>query len=188
MPLLIAGVVLWTFVHLFPSLAPGARAGLIERLGEGPYKGFFAVDIVIAILLMVFGWRSATPEFVYNAPLAGAPLITSLLMVVAFILMGAANAPTNLKRLLRHPMLTGVILWAVAHLLANGDSRSVVLFGGLGIWAAVAMPLINRREGPRELPDAVPVQKDIVLVVIGVILTLVVAYFHEYLAGVPVIY
>ncbi|MEM8769976.1 MAG: NnrU family protein, partial [Pseudomonadota bacterium] len=59
MPLLIAGVVMWTIVHLFPSLAPGARAQLLERLGEGPYKGFFAVDIVIAILLMVFGWRSA---------------------------------------------------------------------------------------------------------------------------------
>ncbi|MEM8769561.1 MAG: NnrU family protein [Pseudomonadota bacterium] len=126
-------------------------------------------------------------EFVYSAPLAGAPMVTSVLMVLAFILMGAANAPTNLKRMLRHPMLTGVIVWAVAHLLANGDSRSVVLFGGLGIWAAVAMPLINRREGPREKPEAVPVQKDIVLIVIGVILTLVVAYFHEYLAGVPVI-
>ena len=188
MALLIAGVLLWAFVHLFPSLAPGARAKLIERLGEGPYKGLFALDIVIAILLMVFGWRSATPEFVYNAPLAGTPLITALLVVVAFVLMGAGNAPTNLKRFLRHPMLTGVIVWAIAHLLANGDSRSVVLFGGLAIWAAVAMPLINRRDGPREPAQAVAVQKDIVLVMIGAILTVVVAYFHEYLAGVPVIY
>ncbi len=185
MTMLILGLALWIGVHLFPSVLPAARAGLIERLGEGPYKGLFALDLVIAILLMVFGWRSAMPEYWYAAPLAGTPMVTFALVLIAFVLMGAANAPTNLKRRLRHPMLTGVIVWAVAHLLANGDSRSVVLFGGLAIWAVISIFTINARDGEWEKPDPVPGSKDIVLVAIGAALTAVVAFFHEYLSGVP---
>lgn len=184
MILLTLGVLLWACVHLFPSLMPDTRTRLINKLGEGPYKGLFTLDLVIAILLMVFGWRSTSAEFWYTPPLAGTPLVTFALVLVAFALMGAANAPTNIKRFLRHPMLTGVSVWAVAHLLANGDSRSIVLFGGLGLWACIAMLTISRREGAWEKPDPVPVMKDVVLLVIGGVLTVMVAYFHEYLSGV----
>lgn len=187
MVLLAIGVLLWTCIHLFPSVMPGARSSLIGRLGEGPYKGLFALDLVIAILLMVFGWRSAEVSYLYAAPLAGAPVVVMPLVAVAFILFGAANVPTNIKRFLRHPMLTGVIVWGVAHLLANGDNRSVVLFGGLTLWAAIAIITISRRDGEWVKPAPVPVQKDIVLVVIGLVLTAVVAYFHEYLSGVRLI-
>ena len=93
MTLLILGLLLWIAVHLFPSVMPAARQTLIGRLGEGPYKGLFALDLVIAIVLMVFGWRSATPDFVYAPILGGTPLVTSALVAVAFILMGAANVP-----------------------------------------------------------------------------------------------
>jgi uncharacterized membrane protein len=185
MTLLVLGVLLWMIVHLFPSLMPSARASLMERLGEGPYKGLFALDLVIAILLMVFGWRSATVEFWYAAPLAAIPMVVTVGVLVAFVLMGAANAPTNIKRYLRHPMLTGVVVWGTFHLLANGDNRSVILFGGLTLWAVLEIIMINRRDGEWTRPDAVPVQKDIVLIAIGAALTAVVAYFHEYLSGVP---
>ena len=187
MVLLVIGVLLWTCVHLFPSLMPAARQNLIARLGEGPYKGLFALDLVIAILLMVFGWRSAEVSYIYAAPLAGTPLAVTPIVGIAFILMGAANAPTNIKRVLRHPMLTGVIVWGVAHLLANGDNRSLVLFGGLTLWAAIAIVTISRRDGAWVKPAPVPLMKDVVLVVIGIVLTAVVAYFHEYLSGVRLI-
>jgi len=186
MTLLTIGVLLWAIAHLFPSLMPDTRTRLIERLGENAYKGLFALDLVVAILLMVFGWRSAEVEFWYSAPLMGSYLIPALVLI-AFVLMGAANAPTNIKRFLRHPMLTGVIIWGVAHLLANGDNRSTILFGGLSIWAAVAIFTISRRDGPWTKPDPVPVSKDIVLVVIGTVIFAVVVFFHEYLAGVPAI-
>jgi len=184
MIMLVLGVLLWIGVHLFPSLMPSARSKLIEKLGEGPYKGLFALDLVVAILLMVFGWRSATPEYVYAPPLAGMTTVTFVLVLISFVLMGAANPPNNLKRHLRHPMLTGIIVWAGAHLLANGDSRSLVLFGGLGLWAAVAIVTISRRDGAWQKPEPVPASKDIVLVVIGAVLTVAVAFFHEYLSGV----
>jgi uncharacterized membrane protein len=185
MTMLVLGLVLWIGVHLFPSVMPGARASLIEKIGEGPYKGLFALDLVIAILLMVFGWRSTMPEYWYAPPLAGVFTITFALIVIAFVLMGAANAPTNLKRHLRHPMLTGVIVWGVAHLLANGDSRSVILFGGLTAWAVIAIITISKRDGEWEKPEPVATSKDIVLIAIGAALTTVVAFFHEYLSGVP---
>ena len=111
MTLLTLGVLLWAFVHLFPSLMPGPRASLMARLGENPYKGLFALDIVISILLMVFGWRSADVAIWYNPPLADFPYPIALGVLAAFVLMGAANAPTNIKRFLRHPMLTGIIVW-----------------------------------------------------------------------------
>lgn len=84
-------------------------------------------------------------------------------------------------------MLTGVIVWGVAHLLANGDNRSVILFGALSIWAAIAIVTINRREGEWEKPEAVPVSKDVTLVIIGAVLTGIVAFFHDYLSGVPIL-
>ncbi len=187
MVMLTLGVLLWAIVHLFPSLTPGVRSRLIEKVGEGPYKGLFAVDIVLAILLMVFGWRSMPMEMWYTPPLHGTPAIAAVLVLVAFVLMGAANAPTNVRRVLRHPMLTGVIVWGGAHLLVNGDNRSVVLFGGLIIWAVIAIVSISKREGEWTKPGAVPLSGDIVLVVVGALLTAVVAYFHEYLSGVAIL-
>lgn len=187
MTLLTLGVLLWACVHLFPSLMPGSRTALIAKLGENPYKGLFALDLVIAILLMVFGWRSVSLEMWYTPPLAGSPYLVALLVLGAFVLMGAANAPTNIKRFLRHPMLIGVLVWGIAHLLANGDNRSTVLFGGLAVWAAIAIFTISRREGEWTKPDAVPVTKDVVLVAIGFVLFAVVAYFHDYLSGVTLI-
>ena len=75
---------------------------------------------------------------------------------MGFILFFAAYPPTNVKRLLRHPQLTGVALWGVGHLLANGESRSIVLFGGLTLWAIAEIVVINRRDGARDKPAPVP--------------------------------
>ena len=68
MALLIAGVTLWTLAHLFPAAAPGVRANLAGKFGEGPYKGLFAVDIVIALGLIIYGWKTAIPTTLYAPP------------------------------------------------------------------------------------------------------------------------
>ena len=70
MTLLIAGVALWSIAHLFPAAAPDARANLAGRFGEGPYKGLFALDIILALVLIVFGWKAATPTPIYTPPLS----------------------------------------------------------------------------------------------------------------------
>ncbi len=183
MAFLIAGVVLWSVVHLFPSLAPGVRANLVARLGETPYKGLFAVDIIIAIGLIVYGWRSSELQALYVPPLLGSPVVT-LLVFVAFYLFAAASAPGNTKRFLRHPMLTGTIVWAIAHLLANGESRSVVLFVGLGLWALVSILTINRREGSWKKPEPVPLSRDLMTLAATAVIFTIVLFGHEWAFGV----
>ncbi len=187
MALLIAGVVLWSIVHLFPSLMPAGRAALVGRVGEGPYKGIFSLALVGSIVLIVIGWRSTVPNNLYMPPLLGSPIVSAL-MLISFILFAAASAPGNIKRFLRHPMLTGVIVWGGAHLLANGDNRSVVLFAGMSLWAVISIVTINRREGTwDEKPAAVSIAKDIMTIVASVALLLLVAWGHSWLFGVPAV-
>ena len=177
------GVLLFMLVHFVPSLAVGLRSSLVSNVGEHPYRGLFSLLLVISIGLMVFGWRSTVPEFVYLPPAWGRPL-TIALMLVSVMLFGAANYPTRIKRIVRHPQLTGLGLWSIGHLLSNGDSRSLVLFGGLGFWALVEMLLINRREGEWAKPDAPALSNEATGLVISVIVFLALVFLHPYYAGV----
>jgi uncharacterized membrane protein len=180
---LILGVVLWSATHLLPSLGVTARASCIERLGEGPYKGLFSLTLVVAIVAMVLGWRATAPAAVY-APLVTSPAVAYVLMFVALLLFFASGVPTNLKRFLRHPQLTGVALWSVTHLLTNGTGRAVVLFGGLGVWAVAEMVFINRRDGAWQKPEPVPLSaegKPLVAAVVGFV---VLFFAHRWIAGV----
>ena len=183
MNLLIAGIVAWSVVHLFPALAPSKRDRLVSRLGNNAYRGLFALLIIGSLVVIVIGWKSATPSAVYVPPLVGSPVVAALVLI-AFVLFVAAQSRTNIKRLLRHPQLTGIVAWSVAHLLANGDSRSVALFGGLGVWAVLEIALINRRDGARDKPASVSPVLDVRVVIIAAVAYAVFVYFHELLFGV----
>ena len=184
MAMLILGLTIWIAVHLFPSVAPASRQRLVSRLGNGAYQGVFSLLLITGLLLIVFGWRNTTPVNVY-APPAELRHPAMLLVVLGFILMVAASFPTRIKRVIRHPQLTGVLLWAVAHLLLNGDSRSVLVFAALGAWSVVSMLTINRREGAWIKPAA-PAgwAREIATVVIGLVVSAGTVWFHEYLSGI----
>lgn len=184
MTLLIIGVLAWSLVHLFPAILPEHRKALLARLGNNAYRGIFSLLILAALLLLVFGWKAATPRPIYAPPLGGGPVI-SLLVLAGFVLFFASRFPGNIKRFLRHPQMTGTILWGVAHLLVNGDSRSIVLFGGLVTWAILEILLINRRDGAWQKPGAAAITFDIAPLAIGVVAFGVIAYFHLRLFGVP---
>ncbi len=177
------GVLLFMLVHFVPSLAVGLRSSLVSNVGEHPYRGLFSLLVVISIGLMVFGWRSTVPEFVYLPPAWGRPL-TIALMLVSVMLFGAANYPTRIKRIVRHPQLTGLVVWSIGHLLSNGDSRSLILFGGLGSWALIEMLLINNREGAWVKPDAPALSAEAIGFVTSVVVFFVLVYLHPYFAGV----
>jgi len=147
MELLIIGLGLWCAAHLFPSVAADHRSRLISRLGLGTYKLLFSLSILIAITLIVLGWRSMTPSQIYNPPVWGRH-VTMLLVLLTFYLFAVARSKSNIKRILRHPQLSGLLLWSIGHLLANGDSRSLLLFPVMFIWALLEMYCINRRQGP----------------------------------------
>ena len=137
MTLLILGVLLWSFAHLFKRIAPGPRS----RMGD-PAKGAVALALVVSVVLMVVGYRGAEFLPVYT-PLPGMGHLNNTLMLVSIFLFGVGGTKGTLYPKMRHPMLTGMTLWSVAHLLVNGDVASLVLFGGLGLWAVIEIVLIN---------------------------------------------
>jgi len=183
MTLLIAGLLIWSLVHFIPSLASPVKQNLTDRLGEKGYKLIFTVLILLSLALIVFGWRSIEPTILYMLPY-GLKHVFMLMIFIAFILFGASNYPTRIKRYVRHPQLAGVAVWALAHLLLNGDSRSVVLFGGLGIWAILEMILINRREGAWVKQDPPAWTRELKGLAISVVIFAVFAVAHPYFTGV----
>lgn len=114
MNLLIAGVALWIGTHLIPSLGVEYRQRVIDKLGFGPYRAVFSLGILIALLLIVIGWRSVPEAYLYVLP-AWSRSAGFALMLLAFVLLGAANYPSIIKRFVRHPMLLGVVVWSVSH-------------------------------------------------------------------------
>lgn len=180
------GVVLFMLVHFVPSLARGFRGSLIERLGADRYRGLFVLLLVSSIALMVFGWRTTTPSLVYLPPSWATPF-TSVLMLISVMLFGAAHQPTRIRRFVRHPQLSGMIVWSLSHLLSNGDSRSLILFGGLGLWALIEMFLINRREGDWVRPYGPALAVEVRGIVISAAIFFGLVFLHPYFAGVSVL-
>jgi uncharacterized membrane protein len=177
------GVLLWSLTHFIPALFPGLRDSMARKLGENGFKGVFTLLMIAAIYLIISGWKASIPESVYLPPAWGRHL-TALLMLIAMLLFVAPYHATNIKRVLRHPQLTGVVIWGAGHLLANGEARSIVLFGGLTAWAILEILLINRREGAWVKPDSVPIKRDLILAAAGITLYLVLAFSHRWLFGV----
>jgi uncharacterized membrane protein len=169
---LVAGIALWVVSHLFKRLAPGLRRGM----GEASGKGLVTAASVLALILIVIGYRSAEVRELY-APVAGARHVTVGLMAIAVLLFAATNAKSHINARLRHPMLTGTIVWAVAHLIANGDLASVVLFGSMGLWALASIVLINRGS-PRPAPVRATLKADLGVLAIGVAMYLVLGGLH----------
>ncbi|MDP4033012.1 MAG: NnrU family protein [Pseudorhodobacter sp.] len=137
MLMLSLGVVLWVGAHLFKRLAPMRRATMGEKA-----KGPIALVLLAALVLMIWGYRIAEVEPVYMV-LPGMGHVNNALMLVAVFLFGVSGTKGVLYTRMRHPMLWGTVIWAVAHLLVNGDLASILLFGGIGLWALVEMGLIN---------------------------------------------
>jgi uncharacterized membrane protein len=164
------GVLLFMLVHFVPSLAPGFKESMVRRIGAQPYRGIFSLFLVSAIVLMVIGWRSTTPALVYLPPSWGTPL-TSVLMLISVMLFGAAQQP-------------GMAVWSVGHLISNGDSRSLILFGGLGLWALIEMILLNKREGAWVRPYGPALSVEVRGIVISAVFFFVLVYLHPYFAGV----
>ncbi len=179
MTLLISGLLLWYLSHLLKRLAPGARAAM----GENPGKMLVSLMSFASIILMVMGFRRA--EFVpLYTPLAGMGHLNNLLMLIALFLFSLVHSKGRLKARLRHPMLMGTILWAVAHLLVNGDLASVLLFGGIGLWAVLSILLINAQsDWARPAPG--PIRSDIIAGVVALVLYAAITGFHIWMGHNP---
>jgi uncharacterized membrane protein len=139
MAFLILGLVVVLGTHSLKVFAPAWRLALVNRLGEGPFKGLYSAVSLAGLILIVWGFGLAwqDPTFVYAPPSWGRHIAMAL-MIPALILVFASVFPAHwIGRYVTHRLLTATMLWAVAHLLANGDLAGVVLFSGFLVWALV---------------------------------------------------
>jgi uncharacterized membrane protein len=188
---LILGLIVFLGAHTFVA-ARATRAAAIARLGAGPYRLLFSLVSVIGLVLIVWGYahyRQTGWVDLWHPP-AWTRHLTVLLTWPAIVFIVAAYVPGHIKRMLKHPMLAGVKLWAFAHLLSNGDLGSIVLFGSFLAWAVFDRIAVKRREAEGEPAKPVPVRgwtNDVLAVVIGSALYLALGFwFHPYALGVPV--
>lgn len=179
MTLLVLGVALWALAHFFKRLMPAQRAAM----GNGG-KGAVAAAIAVSVLLMIFGYRAAEFVNVWYPP-AFAIHINNLLVLIALYMMSPAPKKGRLLAGMRHPMLIGFILWAVAHLLVNGDLASIVLFGGLTFWALAEIVVINRAEPDWTPRSPGPIAKDAMFFAASILLLAVIGWIHGYLGPWP---
>lgn len=184
MTTLIIGLAVWTFVHYLKRLAPAVRASMDTKMGVGPAKGTIALLLVLSIVLMVIGYRNADDLYVYS-PIAGMGHLNNLLMLFAVMLLGMGHSKGKMRSWFRHPMLMSVIVWAGAHLLVNGDLASVILFGGMAVWALIQMALINRAEPNWTRLEPGPIARDIRLIVIAAVLFAIIAAIHIWVGANP---
>jgi len=185
MSLLVIGILIFSVVHYIPSLTPDVKTRLVSRLTENGYKGLFSLLLLASFGLMIGGWRSATPTFVYT-PVESLRSMALILMLLAFLLLAISNRKSYLRRWIRHPQLTGVALWGFAHLLLNGDSRSVMLFGGMMVWAITEIVVISRRDGVWQKTDSPSWGYELGNLAIAALVVAIVLYAHPWLSGVAI--
>ena len=179
MTVLIAGLALWWGAHLFKRLFPGPRAAMGDK-----GKAVMAVLLLLSVVLMVVGYRSADVIVVWSPP-TFMTHINNTLMLLAVYFFAADGLKTALVRKVRHPQLTGVKTWAVAHLLVNGDLASIVLFGGMLAWAVVSVIVINRAQPGWTPPPPAPARKEIIAVVGTLVGVVVIMLIHNWLGIQP---
>ena len=182
MTLLILGLILWIAAHYFRRILPDQRANLGDK-----GKGLVAVLVVVSLVMMIFGYRWADFIPLWNPP-SFFTHINNLAMVLALWIYGssaAKGAKAWPAYKTRHPQLLAVKIWAIAHLLVNGDLASIILFGGLLAWAVGSVILINRAEPNWVAPEPAGQKTYIRLAVITTVMLIVIIGIHALLGVSP---
>ena len=187
MNLILIGVILFTFGHMFKRLVPAGREYLDLSFGKNLGKGFVAMFLVAGVILITLGYyRNEVDFYFYSAP-AWVTGLMHLMMLVSVAVMQAGKSyfgyMSHLVSKFRHPMLTGLIIWSIAHLLVNGTAIAFILFGGLGMWAYAQISLLNK-----SAKESQPVLKgtfvgDIILGILVLLLYAVFVLTHIYLGA-----
>ncbi|MDW9488036.1 NnrU family protein [Sinorhizobium meliloti] len=193
MAILVLGIIIFLGMHLVRVVAPGFRAGIIDSRGKGTWMGLYTIVSLVGLCLIIYGFSQARGEtgMLYDPP-TFLRHIALLLMLVAFIVLAAGFLPAGrIAVALKHPQVLSIKIWALAHLLANGETSSVLLFGSFLAWAVILRISLKRREraGEKVLPVFKSARNDVLAVVIGLVaFVLFVSKLHELLIGVqPVV-
>ncbi|MFN4121047.1 NnrU family protein [Acidovorax sp.] len=153
---LVLGLALFLGVHSVRIVAEGWRAQMLARLGEGGWKGLYSLVSAVGLALIVWGYGLARQQpVVLWVPPIGMRHAAALLTLIALVLLAATYVPRNaIKARLHHPMVLGVKVWALAHLLSNGNLADVLLFGGFLLWAVLSFRAARKRDRAQHLQYA----------------------------------
>ncbi len=188
MTILILGLILFLGTHAL-SIARGQRAALVARFGEGGFKGLYSLGSLLGLVLIIWGYGSYRASGyipVWNPPVWTRHLAV-LVLLPALPLLFSAYAKGYVKARLKHPMILAVKTWALAHLLANGDLGSILLFGGFLVWAVVAFISMRRRPEGNTISFIPNPGQDAAAILGGLILYIaLIAGLHRWLVGVGV--
>jgi uncharacterized membrane protein len=187
--LLIAGLVLFFAPHVLVT-DRARRAALIARIGHGAYMALFSLVSVAGIVAIAYGfglYRQTQWIDIWNPP-TWTRHVAVALMWPASICVVAAYIRGDIYRVLKHPMLVGVKLWAAAHLISNGDLGSIILFGSILAWAVYDRISLKYRADPGAPPiPAGGRRNDFIAVIVGTLLYLALGLlFHPMVVGIPV--
>lgn len=154
--------------HLGVASTPMRRA-LIDRVGEGVYRGIYSVLAVVAFVWLIVAWRAAPLILLWSAGSGVRHLVLTLMPLAFLLLVCAVTAPnptvvgqrpdpdaaspaTGIIRVTRHPFMWGVAMWGALHLAANGDEASLIFFGSFVVLALAGTFLIDARRTRENAP------------------------------------
>ena len=187
--ILILGIMLFLGTHTFTTLR-GPREALIARIGAGPYKGLYSLSAGLGLALIIWGFHRYRADGWVQlwSPPPWTAHITITLMWFAFVALACSGGPpSRIRGWLRHPMLVGVKIWALAHLIANGDAGGMVLFGSFLAWAVYDRIAVKRR-GDLGAPRLSRfTAADAIALGGGTAAYVAMIFLHPVLIGVPVI-
>ena len=167
------------------------KVNLVESLGDKKYQGVFSIFSLIGLIVMIYGFSLVddcnpmmadcnTNNINLWEPLEYSREISFILMPISIILLVAFLVESNIKRILRHPWLFSIILWSFCHLISNGDLRSVLLFVSFGVYSVIDI-VFSKKEV--QSSESIPVTKDVIVIVAGLVLYSILLYFHQYVSG-----
>lgn len=188
MTILIAGLIVFIAIHLVPTM-PARRAALISQFGENGYKGLFSLASLLGLVLIVWGYgqyRAGGYIPVWSPP-RGMNHLALTLMWFSFVALAAAYSPAGMiKGVLKHPMLVAVKIWALAHLLSNGDLGSIILFTSLLAFAVYDRISVKKRgdAGAAKRPFGTG---DMIALGVGTAAWVAMVFLHRHIIGVAVL-
>ncbi len=189
--IMIIGLAAFLGSHTLVALRP-QRAAVIARVGEGAYKGLFALVSLLGLVLIGYGYARyrASGYIDLWVPPRWTRHAAAALVWPAIICIVAAYIPGEIRRVLKHPMLVGVKLWALAHLLSNGDLGSIILFGSILAWAVYDRISLKQRAdagAPAIIASGGGYRNDFIAVAVGTLVYFALGlWFHPWVIGVPV--
>jgi uncharacterized membrane protein len=167
------GLIIFFGIHLVPFF-PRTKSILRTRLGENPYMGTFSLISLIGLIMIIFGYSIYSYIYAYS----------EYVMFFSLTFLVAAQLPTYLKKITKHPMSIGIGIWALLHLATNPDINSVILFGAFLAYSILDILVSEFKKEEKKLYEA-KILYDVLSVVVGILITSLAYNYHEYLSGVP---